>query len=98
MKLQLLRLSIRFKRFTDVIPDFTAFEYLKGVKKKKRVKMCQYNKILSQITSDIANVSCEKKNRKNSKSKQNTPINQNKIFDFLFLKNQNDNHLIFLQT
>ena len=56
--------------------------------------MCQYNKILSQITSDIANVSSEKKRKKN-KSKQNTPINQNKIFDFLFLKNQNDNHLIF---
>lgn len=34
MKLQLLRLPTTFERFTDVITDFTAFENLKGVKKK----------------------------------------------------------------
>lgn len=68
MKLQLLRLPTTFERFTDVITDFTAFENLKGVK-KKTAKVCQYNKILSQITSDIANVSCEKKNER--KTNQN---------------------------
>ena len=36
MKLQLLRLPTTFERFTDVITDFTAFENLKGVKKKQR--------------------------------------------------------------
>lgn len=85
MKLQLLRLPTTFERFTEVIPDFTAFENLKGVKKKKkRAKMCQYNKILSQITSDIANVSCEKKPERITNQNKTPPLTKTKYSTFCF--------------